>query len=96
LQPPVAPAKDSAAAPQPVAEPVKEQAPPQPEPQPEPAPQSAEHVTPRTTVTYTQPGRRAQRPAGSQPQPGYSTVRTTRETMADHLLDALGRLWDKR
>ncbi len=51
---------------------------------------------PRTTVTYTQPGRRVQRPAGGHPQPGYSTVRTTRETMADHLLDALGRLWEKR
>lgn len=51
---------------------------------------------PRTTVTYTQPGRRVQRPAGGHPQPGYSTVRTTRETMADHLLDALARLWEKR
>ena len=63
-------------------------------------PQSAHRTEamprPRTTVTYTQPGRRVQRPAGSHPQPGYSTVRTTRETMADHLLDALGRLWEKR
>ncbi|MBQ8612301.1 MAG: hypothetical protein IJ412_11430 [Oscillospiraceae bacterium] len=42
---------------------------------------------PRSSYTHPHTGR---------PQPTHTTVRTSRETVADYLLDALGRLWDKR
>ena len=44
-------------------------------------------VQPRSGYTH---------PHTSRPQPTHTTVRTSRETVADYLRDALGRLWDKR
>lgn len=67
-------------------------------PQPADAPVAKESAAAQTAEPSVARVRSAANalPHSSRPQPTHTTVRSSRETVADYLLDALGRLWDKR